>query len=173
MAASDKMLENNEKDLNDGHVVHYSYYVRNLNTIQRLPYKRRFTTKCQVLSTSWRFKMLFQQVPGADTVSCSITLRRTDGVKIPVMASMSVSLSRATHGSPFFSEEFEKNGILPGEEIQESIAEVIPTEHMRTTFYKKIDIAVIIIIRNCHSMIKTDLERNLRAQKKRMMISNI
>ncbi|CAL1276307.1 unnamed protein product [Larinioides sclopetarius] len=170
MAASDKMLENNEEELNDGHVVHYSYYICNLNTIKSWAFEKKFTTKCSVLSTSWQFKMLFQQVPDA---TCSITLRRTDEVKISVMASMYVSLSRETQCSTYYSEKFEKNEMLPGQEVQKSIAEVIPNEHLSTTFFKKIDIAATIIILNCHSMIKTDLKRNLKILKKRMTISNM
>ncbi|KAF8785109.1 hypothetical protein HNY73_010696 [Argiope bruennichi] len=165
MAASDKLFETNEEELSDRHVFRYNYYVRNLTGIQRWPFTRCFQTKCQVLLTSWQFEMLFQQVPGSGVVSCSITLKRIDKVNIPVMASLLVSLSRDALDNSFISEKFAKKGILPGDEINKSIPEVIPIEHMRTTYYQKIDIAVTIMIRNCHSKIKTDLERNLRHMK--------
>ncbi|GBN75360.1 hypothetical protein AVEN_198499-1 [Araneus ventricosus] len=133
-------------EFSDGRNVFYIFSAR-----QSMPFMQDYNIKCHVLPTSWIFQFHFHHLPDSDIVSRSIILRRKDSMKCPVNVLIWVSYFDDIHRHPIYSETFDRDKMLPGDELQVYLAEILSLSRMKILNYDRITVKGSVSIRYCHS----------------------
>ncbi|KAF8785108.1 hypothetical protein HNY73_010695 [Argiope bruennichi] len=107
--------------MNAIHTIHAS----NLAGARNWIFSQNYETQSQILETRWRYEMTFSHAPHSEKVSCSFILERKDSVNQPVNVVFRVSFSHENHRLLLNVETFVRDNMLPGDELQGFIAEII------------------------------------------------
>ncbi|KAF8784892.1 hypothetical protein HNY73_010504 [Argiope bruennichi] len=130
----------------DGHEVRYRFRICNLSEMP-LNFSQNYKTECPMLLTEWIFGMMFVKSLDTGMVSCSVTLKRNDLMKSPVNASICAKFSCIKYGTLYYTKTFERNEMLPSDEMRELIPEIVQFSTMESSM----DVDVILYIQKCHS----------------------
>ncbi|GBN20554.1 hypothetical protein AVEN_66600-1 [Araneus ventricosus] len=156
MAENEELVIIKEVETSEMSQVHHTIHANNLSAAQNWMFSQDYKTKSKILQTSWRYEMTFDQVPETGNVSCSINLKRTDSENRPVNAVFRISFSHYNHRLPLYTQTFNKDSMLHGDELQKYIAEIIPYPKLIRLLEQVIIIDVFIFVRVCHSEINVD-----------------
>ncbi|KAF8784891.1 hypothetical protein HNY73_010503 [Argiope bruennichi] len=100
-----KIILKNEEAISDGHRVLIDFEVDNLAAKETFDLKQDHITRCEVLPTSWKFRMMFRRVSANGIVNIPVSLKRFDSMPYQVNASISVLLSDGRNQSFLAAQE--------------------------------------------------------------------
>ncbi|CAL1286425.1 unnamed protein product [Larinioides sclopetarius] len=134
MAAQDQ-IEGRRASLVDGHLIQYSDHLPISAYAVLYHFDRSFTFLCNVLPTSWAFRVTFRKEPNDCCVSCQVFIARTDQSRIPMDFDFWIQ------AIPGFSidlppRSFKIRGILGGHQAIWTFDAVVPYEVLRQLVYR-------------------------------------
>ncbi|CAL1261689.1 unnamed protein product [Larinioides sclopetarius] len=150
---NEKIILRNEENFSDGHRVQFDFVVYNLDAKKSFVLNQNFFTRCESNSTSWKFRMVIEQIGPNGIANIPVTLSRFDSMNYIVNASINVSFSDC-RGETFFGipRNFVKPRMASGDELVGNVSGFLPLEH-QTLFNNLITIRAIVEIRDCHTVV--------------------
>ncbi|CAL1286426.1 unnamed protein product [Larinioides sclopetarius] len=148
MAAQDQ-IEGRRASLVDGHLIQYSDHLPISAYAVLYHFDRSFTFLCNVLPTSWSFRVAFRIEPNDCSVSCQVFIARTDKSRIPIdvdfwikaIPDLSIDLPPRS---------FLIRGMLGGHEENSTFDAVVPSEVLRQLVYRPLMFQVSFSVHGCH-----------------------
>ncbi|GBN11598.1 hypothetical protein AVEN_23577-1 [Araneus ventricosus] len=110
-----------------------------------MPFMQDYNIKCHVLPTLWTFQ--FHQLPDRYIVFRSEEKTMNYSVSILIW----VSYFDDIHRHPIYSETFDRDEMLPDDDLQVSFTEISPLSRIKILNYDRITVKGSIPIRYCHS----------------------
>ncbi|CAL1276306.1 unnamed protein product [Larinioides sclopetarius] len=147
MTENEEIVIIEEDETSEMSKVRHTIHANNLAAAYNWMFLQDYVTKSKILQTSWRYEMTFDQELDTGNVSCSINLKRTDSKNRPVNSVFRISFSHYNYRLPFYTETFNKDNMLQGDELHGYITEIMPYPNMMRLLEQVIIIDVFIFVR--------------------------